>query len=510
MASEKTLLTFHTDRSAGAGHEAGSLVFGPGGELYISTGDDTNPFESNGYTPIDERPGRLPFDAQRSSANTHDLRGKILRIVPQSDGTYTIPEGNLFPANGSAGLPEIFAMGNRNPFRISVDAETGWLYWGDIGPDANGDNSTRGPRGYDELNQARGAGNFGWPYSIADNKAYRDYNFATGVSGSLFNPSAPVNNSPNNTGAANLPPAQGAMIWYPYGASAQFPELDPKPGVGGRTIMAGPVYHFDPELNSSIKLPAYYDDTLFIYDWSRHWIREVKLDANGNILKINPVASDIPLARPMDMELGPDGALYVLEWGSGFGGNNADAQLVRIEFLGSPQIVSADFDENNLIDGADFLAWQRGVGATGGAMRGEGDANVDGKVDASDLGIWTGAFGSGGALSAAMEATSWRVALDQAFAASADEIIFRYSPVVDDSALKPKNVFDVRSFRDANRPHDQVPRSPTFSPPHWTSVSLESRLHDTAYDQSDNGADSKRNEEITGLARALAAESDAL
>ena len=37
----------------------------------------------------------------------------------------------------------------------------------------------RGPRGYDEVNQARGAGNFGWPYFIADNKPYRDFDFAT-------------------------------------------------------------------------------------------------------------------------------------------------------------------------------------------------------------------------------------------------------------------------------------------------------------------------------------------
>ena len=68
-------------------------------------------------------------------------------------------------------------MGHRNPFRIQVDQETGWLYNGEVGPDANADNANRGPRGYDELNQIREAGNMGWPYCIADNKAYRDYDF---------------------------------------------------------------------------------------------------------------------------------------------------------------------------------------------------------------------------------------------------------------------------------------------------------------------------------------------
>ena len=63
-------------------------------------------------------------------------------------------------------------MGHRNPFRIQVDSETGWLYNGEVGPDASGDNANRGPRGYDELNQIREAGNMGWPFCIADNKAY--------------------------------------------------------------------------------------------------------------------------------------------------------------------------------------------------------------------------------------------------------------------------------------------------------------------------------------------------
>jgi hypothetical protein len=65
--------------------------------LYVSTGDNTNPFESDGYGPMDESPGRSPFDAQASSANPNDLRGKILRIHPKDDGTYAIPDGNLFP-----------------------------------------------------------------------------------------------------------------------------------------------------------------------------------------------------------------------------------------------------------------------------------------------------------------------------------------------------------------------------------------------------------------------------
>ena len=135
------------------------------------------------------------------------------------------------------------------------------------------------------------------------------------------------------------------MIWYPY---ATIDPISRNSGPADGPSWQGPSTISIPRWTPASSCPAYFDDTLFIYEWSRNWIKEVKLDADGDILKINPFAADISLTRPMDMELGPDGALYILEWGSQFGGNNADAQLVRIEFLGTPQIVSADFDENGV------------------------------------------------------------------------------------------------------------------------------------------------------------------
>jgi len=73
----------------------------PDANLYISTGIIPIRRESDGYAPIDERPNHNPLDAQKSAANTHDLRGKILRIRPTLEGGYTIPDGNLFPKDGS-------------------------------------------------------------------------------------------------------------------------------------------------------------------------------------------------------------------------------------------------------------------------------------------------------------------------------------------------------------------------------------------------------------------------
>src|SRR5262245_28670691 len=198
MSSEKLLLTIGTIRGVG-NHSAGCLFMHTNGDLYISAGDNTDPFSSSGFAPLDERPGRAPYDSQKSAANENDLRGKILRIHPQPDGTYTIPSGNLFAPGTPNTLPEIYVMGCRNPFRFSVDEATGWLYWGEVGPDATADDPARGPKGHDEWNQARGPGNYGWPYFVGNNKPYIDYDFATGISGAPFNPAAPVNNSPNNT-----------------------------------------------------------------------------------------------------------------------------------------------------------------------------------------------------------------------------------------------------------------------------------------------------------------------
>jgi cytochrome c len=333
MSSEKILIRVATQREECC-HSGGSLNFDAHGNLYLSAGDNTNPFASDGYDPIDERPGRSPWDAQKSAANPNDLRGKILRVHPEPDGTITIPKGNLFPPGTEGTRPEIYVMGNRNPFRISIDHKNGYLYWGEVGPDAGAANPKRGPAGFDEINQARQAGFFGWPYFVADNKPYIDYNFETKVSGEPFDPMHVVNDSPNNTGIKNLPPAQPAFIYYPHSLSSHFPAVN---GGGGRTAMAGPVYYYDQNLKSDHKLPGEFDHTLFIYEWSRNWIIAVHLDDHEKIKKMEKVFTGMTFKRPMDMELGPDGCLYVIEYGTNWS-DNKDSQIVRLEY--SPQHVS--------------------------------------------------------------------------------------------------------------------------------------------------------------------------
>ncbi|MFC3415339.1 PKD domain-containing protein [Algoriphagus hitonicola] len=219
-------------------------------------------------------------------------------------------------------------MGNRNPFRISVDQHTGNLFWGEVGPDASVDSLKRGPKGHDEINLAQKPGFYGWPYFVGNNKPYWKYDFDTQESLFEFDPAAPVNTSPNSTGLEKLPPAQSALIWYPYDESEEFPML----ATGGRNAMAGPVYHREDFENSAIRFPGYYNDKLFIYDWMRNWIFTVSLTENYEYDTMERFMPSTVFDKPVDMQFAKDGSLYVLEYGTYWRAQNDDSGLYRIEF----------------------------------------------------------------------------------------------------------------------------------------------------------------------------------
>jgi len=326
MDTEVLLMKYEEQRQECC-HHAGSMEFGPDGCLYIGTGDNTNPFgDSQGFAPIDERDARGAFNALRTSANSKSYNGKVLRIQPLPEGGYAIPEGNLFPRDGSIGHPEIYVMGCRNPWRLNVDQRTGFLYWGDVGPDAGGDGQ-RGPRGYDEVNQAKKAGNFGWPLFIGNNRPYLQVDFANGSIGDVFDPLKPRNFSRFNTGSEELPPAQPAWVYYPAGESKEFPAV----GTGGRTACAGPAYYYDPQLKSETKFPAAFDRTVFIYEWSRNWIVAVHLNEDSSIASMERFMPNEAFIRPIDLQFDANGSLYIIEYGETWG-VNPDAKLVRVDY----------------------------------------------------------------------------------------------------------------------------------------------------------------------------------
>lgn len=311
-------------------HTGGSIAWDKQGNLYLSTGDDINPFKSDGYGPMDPRPEMVGFDGRQTSSNTNDLRGKILRIKPKAEGGYDIPSGNLFAQGTPGARPEIYVMGNRNPYRIAIDQRTGYLYWGEVGPDAGEDSPTRGPRGHDEVNQARKSGYFGWPLFVADNRAYNRYDFGTKTSGEKYDPAKPINDSPLNTGLRELPPAQKAFIYYPY---AESPEFGPIVGKGGRNAMAGPVYYSDDyDKNSKVKFPAYYDGKLFAYEWMRGWVNPVTMTPEGDFVSMERFMPTTDFNHLIDMQFAKDGSLYTLEYGTNWFAQNDEARLSHITY----------------------------------------------------------------------------------------------------------------------------------------------------------------------------------
>lgn len=257
LASEKVLLRIE---NTGVDHNGGGLAMRSNGDLYLAIGANDMPHFDGYYGSRNPTPiigAGTQTDSEITSQNTMSLLGKVLRIHPEPDGSYTIPEGNMFPPGTPNTLPEIYTMGHRNAFHIKVDDLTGEVLEGDVGPDAREDDPERGPQGYDEFNLITGPANFGWPYCIGPNLPYNDNDSVTGTgSGEPFDCDKLVNRS--GAGLKELGPASVPLIWYPYGVGADFPEMSEAWAGGtdqGRVAIPGPRYRSTPVS----KLPLFFD-----------------------------------------------------------------------------------------------------------------------------------------------------------------------------------------------------------------------------------------------------------
>lgn len=332
-ASKRIILEWGTQRN-NMDHSGGGMGFDPAGNLYLGVGE--NAWYSGMYANINETDPT--FNALRSSANTNDLRGKILRIKPRPFSeddpapapgpgtTYDIPAGNLFPPGTAGTRPEIYVMGCRNPFSLNIDPVTGWLFWGEVGPNATDASAEKGPAGREEFNLFTKAGNAGWPMFTGPNLPYPKYDYVTKKTGPLFDSLAPVNDSKYNTGLQTLPPARGSLVAY-----SRDPAPNPWPGftVGSEIVpVAGPVYRYDGSLPATYKLPPHFDGHGIITDYYMHWIKAVAFDAKGEkAVDVQPVFADLSFSSVTDMKIGPDGGLYVFEYSTQL--------LSRLEYTGT-------------------------------------------------------------------------------------------------------------------------------------------------------------------------------
>lgn len=155
-SSELVLIQLY-DRASN--HNAGSIFFGNDGYLYISTGDEggaDNPF--NNCQRLDDRllGGILRIDVNRNPATSHPILRQPA-LIDGSDQSYTanyfIPNDNPFVDSTGGQLEEFYALGLRNPHRISFDSISGQIWCGDVGQGAR-----------EEVNLIEAGGNYGWGF----------------------------------------------------------------------------------------------------------------------------------------------------------------------------------------------------------------------------------------------------------------------------------------------------------------------------------------------------------
>ena len=300
-------------------------------------------------------------DARRTSQNTNDLRGKVLRIhadegdiTPEEENqlgaAYTVPEGNLFPAGTARTRPEIYAMGFRNPFRITLD-ESDVAYVTDYSPDSQVPQIFRGPPGTGRVEVVREPANYGWPLCMRSDLPYYQWDFET--SAPLPSLAAPETfdcdnpaRGPQNTshwvadggptvkpGLEFGPPITEPEIWYSYrdnqappngpqgtpcfaayGPGAPpapvdaCPRLFPELFTGGVGPHGAAPYDYDADNPNPTKFPPYYDGAFILGEFTQDTMREVRLDSQERVFKINnalncgPAPTDprasIPLRQP--------------------------------------------------------------------------------------------------------------------------------------------------------------------------------------------------------------------
>ena len=284
MASEKILLHFGATT---LWHGGGGMAFDAQGNLWVGVGDT--------------RSGEV------AAPNTNDLRGKILRIHPIPDGSYTIPDGNLFAPGLAKTRPEIYIMGNREPYTLAIDPKTQWLVWGEVGPDGYGET--------EEYDLATKPYNAGFPYFAGNNKLLTHGDGIHDTPGNE-NPASPTNTNTANTGLTNLPPAMPAT--YTYSQSCG---------------MTGPIYRYDYIPNSPIKMPPQFDGLWFVTDFLTNTMDTMAVNDKGVPQGFGRVFSQI-LNRPTDFKVGPDGALYAINYAGNY--NTVDATaIVRLDYNGT-------------------------------------------------------------------------------------------------------------------------------------------------------------------------------
>ncbi|MEO6096993.1 MAG: PQQ-dependent sugar dehydrogenase [Fibrobacteria bacterium] len=324
FATEKILLQFESQRDLCC-HTGGAMMFDAYGDLWIAQGaNGGNVTGKMGTTaPIIGISETEKFKSEEwGTASTHGMRGSFLRIHPDNSAKgYSIPANNFGEyfykqskdanyLDTSKVLPEIYIKGTRNNYSMSLDPVRRWVFWGDVGPDE----MTAKQR--EEYNLRKTPGFEGWPYFVGDNVKYAGDH----------NPAAPVNNSKWNTGLTTLPPARATTV-VPDAFRSSKMRTSP---------IAGPYYLYDGDLASTVKFPPHFNRKWFVTDYTAGLLYVFDVDAEGTqVTSFQPFLSGKIFNGPVEFRQGPDGALYIVNYGFTNFATGNNTSIMKISYTGS-------------------------------------------------------------------------------------------------------------------------------------------------------------------------------
>jgi glucose/arabinose dehydrogenase len=267
------------------------------------------------------------------------LSGKILRIDPITG--QGLPNSPYYNGDPNSNRSKVYDYGLRNPFRFSFHPVTGDIFIGDVGWNS-----------WEEINFGP-AIDFGWPWYEGGNGT----SLQTG-------------------GYRDLPEAQ---VFYQTMPNVAPPLWSRSHADGAVAIIAGDFY-------TGSQYPSSYVNTLFLSDFGDNQLRVLRVNTNMSLNSVTPL--NVNVGSVVEMSMGRDGYMYFVD----LVGN----RVGRLVFTpsGAPLLAAepGDFNGDADVDGADFLAWQRGLGTVGDAATPQGDADGDGSVTADDLRPWMNAF----------------------------------------------------------------------------------------------------------------------
>jgi cytochrome c len=325
MASEKILINILGSKSD-AYHSGGPMLFDAYGDLWVAVGNnspDLNPTECDAGNNVLSRTDSTA-SAEWGPSNTASLRGGFFRIHPDSSAKgYSVPRGNFgeywadqFEKLGKTALaaqyrdpkkvlPEVYVKGERSNFSIGVHPTKRWLAWGTV----NYSNVN------DEFNLTDHPVFTGFPY-------FHNNNLPTCNHGKDVN--APTNNSPLNSGVVDLPPAV--------------------PGAVNNLVniaIGGPIYRFDPSLDSDGKFPPHFDNKWLVAGF-QGGMWAITFDTTSlkvtNTLKVdNGIFSGFHVRNHVMSMFGKDGALYILNY-DGYYDQATNPGAMRVTYKGSCRV----------------------------------------------------------------------------------------------------------------------------------------------------------------------------